>query len=107
MRTELIPADKAVLSSLREGGDHPAIPREIRIWIYGSQDDLNKVADRLADNWDDTIPERDGEEWSILASRTQPTSDEAIIAMTNEIEAALEGTAADYDGWETSIEKPQ
>lgn len=106
MRTELIPADVALLESLREGGDRPFIDREVRIWIYGSKDDLYTVAGRLADSWDNASPECDENGWSILASRTQTTTDEAILAMTTEIEAALEGTAAEYDGWETSIEKP-
>jgi len=40
----------------------------------------------------------------INAERIQKTSEPEIIQMSAEIERLISGTAADYDGWETSVE---
>ena len=97
--------DQAVLEELAKGGDTPTIPREVSIWIYGSKADLDVVSDRLAASWTNAVPEEFDGEWSIQASRVQEATEWAILAMSNELNAALAGTAANYDGWETSIEQ--
>ena len=97
--------DRAVLEQLAEHGDVGAIPREVRIWIYGSKSDLDVIAERLASAWSDFTPTENEGEWSIMAHRVQEATEEAILALSNEMLAALAGTSAEYDGWETSIEQ--
>jgi hypothetical protein len=97
--------DRAVLEELANRGDVGSIPREVRIWIYGSKPDLDLVAERLASTWSDVLPAECEGRWSILAHRMQEATEDAILAMSSEIDAALAGTAADYDGWETSVEQ--
>jgi len=98
--------DKAVLEQLAKGGDTPTIPREVRIWIYGSKADLDVVSERLSASWINAAPEpEDDGRWCIFAWRIQEATEEAILAMSHEIDAALAETAANYDGWETSIEQ--
>jgi hypothetical protein len=98
--------DHAVLEQLAVRGDTPTIPREVRIWIYGSKADLDLVSERLTASWVNAVPEpEDDGKWCIFAWRVQEATEGAILAMTNEINAALADTAANYDGWETSIEQ--
>ena len=96
--------DRAVLEQLAEYGDVGAIPRDVTIWIYWTKPDLDGIAERLAATWSDTQPREDEGKWSIMAHRVQSATEEAILVMSNEIERALAGTSAEYDGWETSIE---
>nr|NUR36666.1 hypothetical protein [Sphingomonas sp.] len=102
--------DRAVLDELAGSGDKPEIPREFRVWIYGTTRDLGEVCRRLeprgwivvsfvADMRDEK--ERDTE---LIISRSQAADEQTVSAMSDEIEAALVGTSAVYDGWETSIE---
>jgi hypothetical protein len=97
--------DRAVLEQLAERGDVGFIPREVTVWVYGAKTDLDIVAERLAAAWTNTQPTENEGQWSIMAHRVQEATEEAILAMSNEIDDALTGTSAEYDGWETSIEQ--
>ena len=97
--------DDLVLDQLCAHGDVGLIPRPVCIWIYGAEDDLQTAAARMAGgNWEIEIEQYD-ERWVLRAEREQPANDEAIHAMSAEILAAIKGTDADYDGWETSVER--
>ena len=97
--------DDLVLEELSERGDMGAIPRPVYVWIYGTEDDLQAVADRLtAHDWKCELEQQD-ERWVLRAEREQSATRDAIHAMSSEILAAMAGTGADYDGWETSVER--
>jgi len=102
----LLPEDKLMLEALADANDCPEIPRPVYIWIYGEDADLKIVSQRLANaNWSltDVVGSKDGR-LMINAERIQKTSEPEIIQMSAEIERLISGTAADYDGWETSVE---
>ena len=103
----LLPEDRLVLKALADAHDCPEIPRAVPIWIYGTEGDLQLVSQRLeAANWSFTdVVESQDDRLMINAERQQRTSEQEIIEMSAEIEILLAGTAADYDGWETSVEK--
>ena len=97
--------DDLVLGQLEQHGDVGAIPRPLFVWIYGSESDLEAVASRMsASDWLIDL-EQQGDVWVLRAEREQPATREAIYAMSDEVQAAIEGTDADYDGWETSVER--
>jgi Regulator of ribonuclease activity B len=95
-----------VLEELAKKGDVGAISREIQIWIYGSRVDLEAISKRLTNGWANTVPQFYNDRWSIVASRIQKATDDSIQEMVSEVQAALQGTTADFDGWETSVEIP-
>ncbi|WP_380877317.1 hypothetical protein ACFB49_12320 [Sphingomonas sp. DBB INV C78] len=97
--------DTATLKALHEHGDAAVIMRPVFIWIYGEEADLRKVASRLAATWQDVEPEQANSGWVIRAQREQEATEEAIFAMSDEINAAIEDTDAEFDGWETSVER--
>jgi hypothetical protein len=105
MANELSGQDRAVLEELANRGDVGAIPREVTIWIYGSEDDLRLISSRLNSAWSDAVPTEEEGQWSIMAKRVQEATNDAVLRMSSEIEAALIGTSAVYDGWETSVAK--
>ena len=97
--------DDAVLSGLHEHGDRGSISRPVFVWIYGSQSDLQIVQARLETlGWQQLKIEPANETWSLTGQRIQQAASEAIYKMSDEVTAALAGTSADYDGWETSVE---
>ena len=104
------PADRPVLAELAAGGNKSEIPRPIQVWIYGTTRDLGEVRRRLEKcGWSSVsfvVDVREEREWEaeLILSRTQTADEDAVVAMSDEIEAALVGTSAVYDGWETSIE---
>jgi regulator of ribonuclease activity B len=96
--------DDQVLGQLSDHGDAGAIPRPVFVWIYGSESDLQTVAARMSGSgWQVELEDQD-EDWLLKGQREQAATREAIYAMSDEVLAALEGTAAEYDGWETSVE---
>ena len=97
--------DLGVLQALADHGDVGAILRPVYIWIYGSRSDLLQVAARLGSGWVNTGPEEASDRWVIRAEREQPATEDAILAMVAEINEAMSGTQADFDGWETSVER--
>jgi hypothetical protein len=99
-------SDLAILAQLREHGDDANIPRPIFIWIYGLEDDLKMVAARLsAVGWQNVDPEPVDDEWVVRAEREQTTAEAQISSMIEEIYGAMDGTGANFDGWETSVER--
>ena len=97
--------DDLVLDELRAHGDKGAIPRPVFVWIYGARDDLEMAAERMGGgNWLLELEEQD-EEWVLRTEREQMATREAIHSMSEKILAALVGTDAFYDGWETSVER--
>lgn len=102
----LLPEDKLILEALADANDCPEIPRTVYIWIYGEAADLEIISQRLASaNWSqtDVVESQDGR-LMINAERIQKTSELKIIQMSAELGRLISGTAADYDGWETSVE---
>jgi hypothetical protein len=98
--------DLSVLAQLREHGDDPNIPRPVFMWIYGPEEDLRIVAERLsALFWQGVDPEPVDDEWAIRAEREQTTTEAQIASMVQEIDKAIGGTDAVFDGWETSVER--
>jgi hypothetical protein len=98
--------DSRVLQELRARGDRTAIPRPIRIWIYGEPEELETIAEHLAGaGWEHTPPQPADRTYFIRAERMQDTSDVAIDAMIAEIERLVaDSETAVFDGWETSLE---
>ena len=106
MSGALSESDAGVLAQLRQHGDVAHIPRPVYIWIYGEERDLRIVAPRLQDDgWFDTDPESDDGIWVIRAQREQTVTEADIAAMSGAIHMAIEDTEAEYDGWETSVER--
>jgi hypothetical protein len=103
-------SDLAVLEQLASDGDKPEICRPIQVWIYGTTRDLGEICRRLEKSgWSivSLIADmRDEREWEaeLIISRSQASDEHAVFAMSDEIAAALVGTTAVYDGWETSVE---
>jgi hypothetical protein len=97
--------DDAVLAQLAEHGDVGTIPRPLFVWIYGSESDLEVVAERMAGSGWLVDLEDQGDVWVLRAEREQLATAEAIHAMSDLVDSALEGTNAEYDGWETSVER--
>lgn len=97
--------DLGVLKALADHGDVGAIPRPIYIWIYGDEGDLRQIADRLKSRWTNVEPEVSDDQWVIRAEREQPATEQAILEMVVEINDAMNGTQAAFDGWETSVER--
>jgi Regulator of ribonuclease activity B len=97
-------SDRAILDELAKRGDQASVPRAVSIWIYGSKIELGCVASRLHETWNNLQLAQDEMRCSILADRVQPVTEEAIFDMINEIELAIDGTDAIFDGWETSVQ---
>ena len=104
------PTDRAVLAKLASGDNRSEMPWPIEVRIYGTARDLGDVSRGLEEcGWSivsfvvDALGER---EWDaeLILFRAQTADEDAPLAMSDEIEAALWGTSAVYDGWETSIE---
>lgn len=97
--------DDQVLDQLGAHGDVGAIPRPVSVWIYGPESHLEAVAARMSgSDWLIELEEQ-GDVWVLRAEREQPATSEAIYAMSDEVLAVIEGTEAEYDGWETSVER--
>jgi hypothetical protein len=104
------PNDRPLLAEIAAGGNKSEIPRPIQVWIYGTTGDLGEVSRRLEKCvWSIVsfvVDVREEREWKaeVVLSRTQSADEGVVVATSDEIEAALVGTSAVYDGWETSIE---
>jgi hypothetical protein len=104
-------SDSAVLEELASDGDNPNISRPFQVWIYGTARELGEVSRRLEKFGWETVSfvcdVRDERKWDaeLILTRWQAATEEAVFALSDEIEGAIEGTRAIYDGWETSVEK--
>ncbi|GGB34503.1 hypothetical protein GCM10011380_24960 [Sphingomonas metalli] len=100
-------ADRSVLSQLKEHGDHPAVPRPVMHFFYGDRAELYDVAERLErPGWQEVELARGADDFRLVATKITDLLDNSVSEMMADVEQALSGLNVTYDGWETSIEKP-
>jgi hypothetical protein len=107
--------DRATLRQLAEHGDNPAIPRPVVHYFYGEQEPLEILADILElrlQGWSDLQLAKGRNDCRLVATKVTALKDSVFEAMTSEIMQAIERVQQltdrdiEYDGWETSVEKP-
>lgn len=107
--------NRQVVEILEEEGDRHEIPRKVSHWIYfDSADDRSRFqAEATAQGFsieeaiEQDEPEEDGENrFGITVSSTIPADIETIDQVVLQLFDLAERHQGVYDGWETSLEKP-
>ncbi|WP_417594716.1 ribonuclease E inhibitor RraB [Parasphingorhabdus sp.] len=98
-------ASMRVLELLEEQHDIAALKRPMRVFLYGSQQELDEIGPALEKaGWASIEPFYSLDKWTVICERQQATTEEAVVEMVSEMENIIEHTAIDFDGWETQIE---
>jgi regulator of RNase E activity RraB len=104
--------DRRTLEALAERGDDHSIPRDVDHWIY-----FQSLADRASflndvqgegfavrSQWDDA--EVAGRPFGVQVYRRQTVDFDTIAWTVRDLFRRAERHSGDYDGWETSVERP-
>ena len=104
--------DRRTLEALAKEGDDHSIPRDVDHWIY-----FESAADRssfsndvvgegfeIRSQWDDA--EVPGRPYGLQVFRRHSVDFDALAPVVRDLFRRAERHSGDYDGWETSVEKP-
>jgi regulator of RNase E activity RraB len=99
--------DREVLRQLADNGDHPAISRPVMHYFYGEREQLYDIAERLEKpGWEEVELAKGEHDFRLVATKITDLLDGSVERMMAEIADAVAGLEVTYDGWETSVEKP-
>ncbi len=104
--------DRRTLEALAKEGDDHSIPRDVDHWIY-----FESAADRssfindvvgqgfeIRSQWDNAeVPRRP---YGLQVFRRHPVDFDSLASVVRDLLRRAERHSGDYDGWETSVEKP-